>query len=351
MEIRPFFSRPGNTCEIREALFEGIKAANDKIYLSMAYIDDEEIISQIIESKVSDKRVILNLAHVKNNLENYESHFKGLFDKITKVLGSDEGYYSTMHHKFVILDNCIWVGSYNFTNAAKERNWENMTCIKGSDELVKSYEEEFYHMWNTGAYLSSELNKKISYKAGKLFCKDCTEEINDVVKHFLVEFNAFDYNMEGLERYTFICNRGHLYPNIVCNKCNSTFSREQMYSVGFADHFGDGEERYFCPTCFTKIKQEKALTAFPVLPVMEELIKDVLSESCQSYKTVYCLIKGYEGEEIFRGDDIELAKFLGYYPGEFRIGTKVKLEQDELRVTNTKNHFNKNEKIISISLE
>jgi hypothetical protein len=351
VEIKPFFSRPGNTCEIREALLEGIKSANEKIYLSMAYIDDEEIISQIIESKVSDKRIILNLDHVKRNLQNYESLFKGHFDKITKVLGSDEGYYSTMHHKFVILDNCVWIGSYNFTNAAKERNWENMTCIEGSVELVKSYEEEFYHMWNTGIYLSSELNNKIAYKAGTLFCKDCNEEINDVVKHFLVEFNAFDYNMEGLERYTFICSRGHLYPEIVCNRCNSLFCREEMYSVGFGDHFGDGEERYFCPNCFTKVKKEKALTAFPVLPIMEELMNDVLSESGQPNKTLYSLIINQGGEEIFRGDDVQLAKFLGYYPGEFRIGTKVKLGQDELRVTNTNNSYNQNEKIISISLE
>jgi len=317
----------------------------------MAYIDDEEIISEIIESKVLDKKVILNSSHVNKNLQNYQSLFKGQFDKITKVLGSDKDYYSTMHHKFVILDNCVWIGSYNFTNAAKERNWENMTCIKGSEELVKSYEQEFYHMWNTGTYLSLELNKRIAYKAGKLFCRDCNEEIDDVVKHFLVEFNAFDYNMDGSERYSFICSRGHLHPQVVCNSCNATFGREVIYSVGFADHIGDGEERYFCPNCFTKIKLERALTAFPVIPLMEELMNDVLADSGKSYKTLYSLIKNRDGEEIFRGDDVELAEFLGYYPGEFRIGTKVKLGQDELRVTNTKNHYSQNEKIISISIE
>ena len=38
-----------------------------------------------------------------------------------------------MHNKFVLLDNQIWTGSYNWTVSAKKRNKENQTTNFGSN--------------------------------------------------------------------------------------------------------------------------------------------------------------------------------------------------------------------------
>lgn len=345
-----FFSRPGTTCKIKEAIINDIINSKHQILLAMAYIDDEELISKIIDSNAKLKKVILNLDDVEKKIINYTSLFKGHFEKITKILGSNKGHFSTMHHKFLILDNTIWIGSYNLTTRASQRNWENMIRLNDLD-IIQAYQEEFNHMWNTGHYLSSELNSKITYQEGKLYCKDCHEEIKDVLEHFLVIFDGFNYTLENTEKYYFKCGRDFLKDEIKCCNCSNDFKKEKIYAIGFNDHFGDGEERFFCPACFPKAKESKRLTKFPIFPLTEELLEDISSSYSKSptHEIQYKLIVGTR--ELISCSHKQLSKALGGFIDEFNIGQIINYKNYEFKIINTEPNYSNNKKSIKIFLE
>jgi cardiolipin hydrolase len=56
---------------------------------------------------------------------------------------------SHMHHKFVVIDNCITItGSYNWTKSAASENQENIVTLH--DERIASfYLKEFERLWDT----------------------------------------------------------------------------------------------------------------------------------------------------------------------------------------------------------
>lgn len=58
-----------------------------------------------------------------------------------------DGNQYTMHHKFFIIDNQIVItGSYNFTRAAEDSNDENVLIIH-SPEIAQAYLQEFAKVW------------------------------------------------------------------------------------------------------------------------------------------------------------------------------------------------------------
>jgi len=60
------------------------------------------------------------------------------------------GSNSKMHHKFLILDHSIVLtGSYNWTPASENQNFENMVVIREPDS-VRHYRFEFNGLWDAG---------------------------------------------------------------------------------------------------------------------------------------------------------------------------------------------------------
>ncbi|CAI2361889.1 unnamed protein product [Moneuplotes crassus] len=63
-----------------------------------------------------------------------------------------------MHHKFVIIDNNIVLnGSFNWTNMAETRNFENIVAHT-SKHLIKEFTIEFNKIWNGGVEYPNEFN-------------------------------------------------------------------------------------------------------------------------------------------------------------------------------------------------
>lgn len=54
--------------------------------------------------------------------------------------------YAIMHHKFVIVDQSIVLGSMNFTASGEGRNAENMNVFTEADTLVAVYDQEFLRL-------------------------------------------------------------------------------------------------------------------------------------------------------------------------------------------------------------
>lgn len=58
-----------------------------------------------------------------------------------------DGAGSKMHHKFVLLDGSILLtGSYNWTFASEEKNYENLLILR-APKVIEAYREEFEAIW------------------------------------------------------------------------------------------------------------------------------------------------------------------------------------------------------------
>jgi len=58
-----------------------------------------------------------------------------------------DGDGSKMHHKFVLFDNSLLLtGSYNWTSASEEKNFENLLVLQ-APKLIETYRKEFEAIW------------------------------------------------------------------------------------------------------------------------------------------------------------------------------------------------------------
>lgn len=63
--------------------------------------------------------------------------------------------YAIMHNKFMIIDgDILQTGSFNYTEAAENRNAENAITVMGDKPLVNKYTQEWYRLWNESAQSS-----------------------------------------------------------------------------------------------------------------------------------------------------------------------------------------------------
>ncbi len=66
-----------------------------------------------------------------------------------RVTYGRDGAGSKMHHKFALLDDgLVLTGSYNWTFASEEENFENVVIVR-EPRLVAVYHEEFEALWDS----------------------------------------------------------------------------------------------------------------------------------------------------------------------------------------------------------
>ncbi|MGX5641831.1 phospholipase D-like domain-containing protein [Bacillus toyonensis] len=222
------FTRPGTKCELKERLLEDIKNAKFRIYLAMAYFTDEDIYNAMKESTAQTALFILNESDLKND-KGRRSCSYDLIDKYdchTVVLG-DKGY-SKMHHKFIILDNIAYIGSYNFSYPASNQSWEFMFRVTDAN-LVKKIEEEFWAMWLLGGSNSLKGSR----------CDDCHTILVDPFEHYTLEvnFNIFETTIDPRKYVTTICKN----TDEICSCCNKAKARVIMVK--------DKKKRNYCFKC------------------------------------------------------------------------------------------------------
>lgn len=188
MEIESYFSRPGINREIQDRIKTDIRYAKKCIYIAQYNFTDRYILEEVIKSQALDKRIIVNhenkskvIYEINKLLNDTLKNFKFDLDVITSLGSSEDknkGYYeSAMHHKFMIADDCLWTGSYNFSMNASLGNWENALRITNK-EIVKSFQNEFFRMYSFARAITDNL---LSNK-----CKICNEKIDDPFEHFRI---------------------------------------------------------------------------------------------------------------------------------------------------------------------
>lgn len=87
-------------------------------------------------------------------------------------------YESAMHHKFLITDDKLWTGSYNFSINASIGNWENALEIEDVN-TVEKFKEEFSRMYSFARAIKEKL---LSHK-----CTSCNKKVEDPFKHFIIK--------------------------------------------------------------------------------------------------------------------------------------------------------------------
>ncbi len=67
-----------------------------------------------------------------------------------RLVHGRQGPGSKMHHKFALLDEeVVLTGSYNWTLASEEQNYENLLILR-EPEHIKVYKTEFEALWEAG---------------------------------------------------------------------------------------------------------------------------------------------------------------------------------------------------------
>lgn len=176
-----YFCHPGKENEIKPKILSDIANARSRVLCAMAFFSDNDIADAILKQDIPDKRVILNNADFHR--EGNQTAKKIFYELDCMRLGT---YYnmknpSHMHNKILVCDDCVWIGSYNFTSFASSMNWENMLRIDQKD-IVDKVVSEFEMMWLYSRIIKNKL------EGAK--CVECGKIVNDAIKHYAVFINT-----------------------------------------------------------------------------------------------------------------------------------------------------------------
>lgn len=199
--IEAYFTRPGEFNNIYTKLLNDIKLCKNRLLMAVAYCSDEEIVKAIIEKGKDinnfDKRIILNAPDMYRN-NSLAPLLRMHCNCMALGTWISEKNQSNMHHKFIICDNVLWIGSYNFTEYAKHNNWENMLRID-DEKVIADFLLEFEYMWIVGDAINTYLDKNRCLQCGKI--------VSDPLSHFSIVVDAGEPIGSGFPTFYVYCNR------------------------------------------------------------------------------------------------------------------------------------------------
>jgi Zn finger protein HypA/HybF involved in hydrogenase expression len=208
MAIETFFTRPGLVCEIADRIKNDLKFAKQRILGATYSITEDDYVNLIKDSPVPLKKFVIH---------NEKDHIK--FKDIQHVkLGMetpDKMFNMLLHHKFLIIDDILWVGSYNLSKNATLNNWENIMRIT-EISVVNQYLSEFKKMYVWGAAFQenkliaysnfdedmnecNDCKKESCHKHKYIYCDECKKRIEDPFEHFRVNVQVVKKTKEELQ--------------------------------------------------------------------------------------------------------------------------------------------------------
>jgi hypothetical protein len=243
MSIEIFFTRPGEVCEIAERIKSDLKFAKHRILGATYFLTEDDYINLVKNSPVPLKKFVVNKE---------ENKIRGITN-VKIGLDNCKEFNILMHHKFLIIDDILWVGSYNLSKNATLNNWENIMRIT-EISVVNQYVSEFKKMYVWGKALRNSnfigfklFNKDLNeckyckeeltcYKHKYIYCKECNKQISDPFEHFRVIFKTVEDKRENFremdgEYYKteeFIFEDSRRISNIVLECINKDESIEKL---------------------------------------------------------------------------------------------------------------------------
>lgn len=177
MSVQAFFNRPVRPIDLKP-LWQDMKQTRKHLVLASAWFTDSDTAGVFIDSPAEQKTVVFNAADMdrgtKQAYELIKAYFNnpvmwdepddpytllysgvnspkyGIADRSDNdpdaaqyrfvVLGSGNWQEGVMHHKFILCDRVVWLGSFNFTHQAR-KNYETLIRIDDPGVAKDFYNE------------------------------------------------------------------------------------------------------------------------------------------------------------------------------------------------------------------
>jgi phosphatidylserine/phosphatidylglycerophosphate/cardiolipin synthase-like enzyme len=135
------------TDSIAEAIENLVRNANYSIDAALYRFNNQRLAQALSDAHKDGVRIRLVTDRSKYE-ESPET--RNLLSKVPFSFRSSyglDGDGSKMHHKFVLFDNSLLLtGSYNWTSASEEKNFENLLILQ-APKLIETYQKEFEAIW------------------------------------------------------------------------------------------------------------------------------------------------------------------------------------------------------------
>ncbi|MGO9275754.1 MAG: phospholipase D-like domain-containing protein [Terriglobia bacterium] len=138
------FARTGSVADTIERL---VGAARVSIHAALYRFNNQRLARALQQAHARGAEIRLVID--RNKYEESQSTRRILAESPfpCRLTYGRDGAGSKMHHKFVLLDEMTVVtGSYNWTFASEEQNYENLLILR-DPRLVATYREEFDVLW------------------------------------------------------------------------------------------------------------------------------------------------------------------------------------------------------------
>ncbi|MDP1580799.1 MAG: phospholipase D-like domain-containing protein [Candidatus Didemnitutus sp.] len=156
-----YFSRKD---PVSQVLVREISAARKTIYVMMYSFTDAELADALVSA--SNRGVDVRIVFDRTQSSEKNSITTGLVEKLgsKKVVFRSGKGRGVMHQKMAIYDGLtVTLGSYNWTNNAKNNNWENLIVLRDA-KIATECTQEFQRIWNSPAPGSGRATKSETKK-------------------------------------------------------------------------------------------------------------------------------------------------------------------------------------------
>lgn len=140
------FTRSDSVADVIESLIHTTKASID----AALYRFNSQQLARVL-NEARRRRVRIRLVIDRRRYEGSPATRQLLYgcDFSFRLAYGRDGPGSKMHHKFVLLDgSLVLTGSYNWTLASEQKNYENLVILK-EPRLLESYRREFEKLWTS----------------------------------------------------------------------------------------------------------------------------------------------------------------------------------------------------------
>ena len=128
-----------------EAVVALIGEAHETIRLAAYNFTSKDIARALLDAKKRgvDVKVVLDRSNAKARYSS--AKFLAHADIPVRI----DYKYAIMHNKFIVVDGeTVETGSFNYTNAAENKNAENVIILRNYPELAELYKEQWEKLWN-----------------------------------------------------------------------------------------------------------------------------------------------------------------------------------------------------------
>lgn len=140
------FSPGTKTGSAESIIVSAIANAQKSIILAAYSLTSEVIAKSLIEANNRGVEVRV-IADKRSNINNKYSVIDKLVKAGIRLRLNDK--YAIFHHKFFVVDEeSVNTGSFNFSANAAGRNAENVLYLAKAPQIAKIYSNEWFRLWN-----------------------------------------------------------------------------------------------------------------------------------------------------------------------------------------------------------